>query len=703
MPLASPSSPTPRFLLWSVLLGCLGVLPASGQVINEFVGNHTGSDNFEYLELFGSPSTDYSNLTLVQLDGDAGNDDSEAGRVESIHPVGSTDADGIWWTGYLTDRFDHNSSFVILLVEGWSGNEGDDLDATNDGVLDSTPWTSLLDSVAVQDEGGDPDYGAQTTLVDMFDGEPFSPGGASRIPNGTDTDSVGDWRRNDWDGAGLPGHVGSLTPPEVANTPGFDNDEIVSPDQEPMIHEFVLDHTGSDTHEFIEIWGAAAADYSLSTVVALDETGVVVATHTLGQTDASGFWSTGFLNDTLPDDTLSLLLVEEWTGAALQDLDTNDDGTLDLTPWTELYDSVAVSHGPAELTYSSTTLETGFDGLVGAVGGASRFPNFTDTDAATDWVRNDFDGAGLDGFVGDLEVDEAENSIERVNVPHVQTFYRTVVLGSAKELRDSLHATIDDHLRFPYSAGTTDTWDILESADEDPNQSNSILTVYRNSSETKQGGGNSFYNREHSWPKSLGFPDEPGSVPYTDTHHLMLSDIGYNSARGSRAFGTCTAACNEYATDVNNGHGGVGGPYPADSNWQGGPDGGTGTWEVWNHRRGDVARAQFYMDVRYEGGAHTFNGFLEPDLELTDDTSLIQGTGTNTSGTAYLGRLAVLLEWHQADPPDDEERQRNEVIYRYQGNRNPFVDHPEWVDCIFEGICGLFSDGFETGDTTAWN
>jgi endonuclease I len=50
-----------------------------------------------------------------------------------------------------------------------------------------------------------------------------------------------------------------------------------------------------------------------------------------------------------------------------------------------------------------------------------------------------------------------------------------------------------------------------------------------------------------------------------------------------------------------------------------------------------------------------------------------------------MGLLSTLIAWHQADPPDDAERARNEVIYSFQGNRNPFIDHPEW------GTASLFT------------
>ena len=100
-----------------------------------------------------------------------------------------------------------------------------------------------------------------------------------------------------------------------------------------------------------------------------------------------------------------------------------------------------------------------------------------------------------------------------------------------------------------------------------------------------------------------------------------------------------------------------------------------GTWEVWSKRRGDIARALFYMDVRYEGDSHTVTGRTEPQLILTNDVELIVAAASNTQ-TAYMGRLDTLIQWHKEDPVDDVERWRNDVIEFYQGNRNPFIDHP---------------------------
>ena len=257
-------------------------------------------------------------------------------------------------------------------------------------------------------------------------------------------------------------------------------------------------------------------------------------------------------------------------------------------------------------------------------------------------------------------------------------YYASVDTGNPVQLRATLHAVIDDHTRFPYSSASTDTWDILEQADENPANSAQILDLYRNRAYTKFGGGAGPYNREHSWPNSYGFPDDgPTNYPYTDCHHLFLSDVGYNADRANKPFGDCTPGATERVTDINGGQGGGSGLFPGNSNWF------TGNfWQTWIGRKGDVARAMFYLDVRYEGGTHGVTGAPEPDLVVTDNLNLITSTGGNAS-VAYMGLLSVLVRWNAADPVDDRERAHNDAVFSFQGNRNPFVDHPDWVNALF--------------------
>jgi endonuclease I len=270
--------------------------------------------------------------------------------------------------------------------------------------------------------------------------------------------------------------------------------------------------------------------------------------------------------------------------------------------------------------------------------------------------------------------------------PDPGTYYSKVNTSSPSQLRCSLHATIKGHTSYPYSGSGTSTWTILEIADEDPNNSGRILDAYRNRSYAKVSdragtGSGLTYNREHTWPNSLGFASTTGDkglpyAPYTDTHMLYLTDAQWNADRGNKPFAKCDSNCGERATEANNGQGGGSGGYPGNSNWVRTPDGNTGTFEVWGRRKGDMARAVMYMAIRYEGGKDAATGQSEPDLELTDDRSRIVKT---SSSPAYMGLLSTLIDWHLSDPPDAAERARNEVIYSFQGNRNPFIDHPEWA------------------------
>ena len=88
------------------------------------------------------------------------------------------------------------------------------------------------------------------------------------------------------------------------------------------------------------------------------------------------------------------------------------------------------------------------------------------------------------------------------------------------------------------------------------------------------------------------------------------------------------------------------------------------------------------MATRYEGE----NG--EVDLELIDYIP----TDDDDPDPEH-AKLSVLLQWHLDDPVDDYERRRNDSIYAYQVNRNPFIDHPEYVCEIWGGTCTTTSDG----------
>lgn len=204
-----------------------------------------------------------------------------------------------------------------------------------------------------------------------------------------------------------------------------------------------------------------------------------------------------------------------------------------------------------------------------------------------------------------------------------------------------------------------DIYDILKVADQNPENNNQVWLIYTESPRSKidYQTGNSIvgkWNREHIYCQSRGgFTDGTSSTAdgilvwqstgpddilagHADAHHLRAVDGQENSSRNNR----------NYGVDYN------------------GPTG--STTHAW---KGDVARALFYMAVRYNG-LNVVNG---------NPTENILG---------QIGDLTTLLSWNQLDPSDDFEMNRNNYVYTWQLNRNPFIDHPNLADYIWGSHAG---------------
>ncbi|MDO6761516.1 T9SS type A sorting domain-containing protein [Tamlana sp. 2_MG-2023] len=191
-------------------------------VINEFVANHVGNNTAEFIEIFGAPFTDYSAYSLLIVNGEAGN----TGTISTAHNLGTTDENGFWSTAFLNDDIE-NGTITLLLVENYTGTYGDDIDTTDNGVIDATYWTTIVDGIAISN-GGANEYTYAVALMPNYDGDASTVGGASRIPNGLDTDSASDWVRNDFDGEGFTGFTGTPVEGESLNT-RLANNKLVGP------------------------------------------------------------------------------------------------------------------------------------------------------------------------------------------------------------------------------------------------------------------------------------------------------------------------------------------------------------------------------------------------------------------------------------------------------------------------------------------
>jgi predicted extracellular nuclease len=238
-------------------------------VINEFVANHTGADSQAFVEIFGDPSAGYSAFTVLEIEGDSSSS-GQQGKIDAVLPVGTTNAGGYW-----TDDEDmENGTITILLVEGFTGSSGQDLDTNNDGTFDVTPWSRIVDDVAVEDTSGTNFTYSATVLAPGFDGGTFTVGGASRIPNSADTDTTADWLRNDFDGFGFPGFPGSPALGEAENTPDAVNVAITVPtdpvgvcgDPSTLIHDIQgAGLVSPDVGSIREIEGVVVGDFQGST------------------------------------------------------------------------------------------------------------------------------------------------------------------------------------------------------------------------------------------------------------------------------------------------------------------------------------------------------------------------------------------------------------------------------------------------------
>ena len=239
-----------------------------------------------------------------------------------------------------------------------------------------------------------------------------------------------------------------------------------------------------------------------------------------------------------------------------------------------------------------------------------------------------------------------------------KNYYSSAIGKKGDQLRIALHDIIDEHRVIKYSSKDFDTSDAISKLYSDPKNRNNVILIYSRRSEAILNFGTSNgWNREHIWPNSYGI-DRRGPA-YSDLHNLQPADASVNSSRSNKIYDFSDTKDSKFKKP---GH-----PEAKMTNKD------SDSWEPPAKVRGDIARAVFYMDLRYNGDNPN-----EKDLILTNDLSLID------SDNNFFGKLNTLINWHFNDPVDEKESFRNDLIFsEYQKNRNPFVDFPEWVEEIY--------------------
>jgi len=247
-------------------------------------------------------------------------------------------------------------------------------------------------------------------------------------------------------------------------------------------------------------------------------------------------------------------------------------------------------------------------------------------------------------------------------------YYDSVEGLSGNSLKIALHQIIDNHNAQSYGSlhdhfETTDrkynntVWDMYS---DNPNGTPDYVYHFIDSDHCgNYSGEGDCYNREHSWPKSWFNNASPMN---SDLFHLYPTDGYVNGHRGNYPYGDVGSASwistngSKKGSCSNSGYNGI-------------------VFEPIDEYKGDLARTYFYMSTRYYNEDSSW-----------DNTDMTNGAELKNWA------VNVLLQWHQIDPISEKEINRNDEVYLIQENRNPFIDHPGWVECIWTENCELAID-----------
>lgn len=278
-----------------------------------------------------------------------------------------------------------------------------------------------------------------------------------------------------------------------------------------------------------------------------------------------------------------------------------------------------------------------------------------------------------------------EWNIDEISIyaDYYSAIYDDVIVGlRCDDLKSSLHNHIDAHSRISYTSSAFDVWDAFYSTDKRNNDTGVDTIVwdmysdvpngvesyeYQHGVDQDTGGGvtgeGDAYNREHVFPKSWwGGGSAALDTQYTDLHHILPSDRFVNSKKSNHPLGYTN---NPSFTSFNGSKVGS----SSVSGYSG------GVFEPIDAYKGDFARMYLYMITRYESNLSSWYT-NRPDV---------------LSNNSYMGYrqwlLDLLICWHESDPVSQKEIDRNNAVFAIQDNRNPFIDHPEYVAYIW-GECG---------------
>ncbi len=238
---------------------------------------------------------------------------------------------------------------------------------------------------------------------------------------------------------------------------------------------------------------------------------------------------------------------------------------------------------------------------------------------------------------------------------------------SKSALKSALYDKIKNHTRISYGSGTSKTWGAFWYTDL--RSDGTWWDIYTDDKvSASEGSAGSGMNIEHTMPKSWWGGTKNDA--YCDIVHLMPVNGTVNSRRSNYPY--AEVASESWSNERSK----LGSP-------KSGQGGGSSTvFEPDDEYKGDLARTYFYMATCYQNLTWVKNG--EYTLE------------TGTYPTLKDWAIEMFLEWHRNDPVSQKELDRNEGVYLKQGNRNPFIDHPDMVEHIWGNLQSI---GWQEGET----
>lgn len=264
--------------------------------------------------------------------------------------------------------------------------------------------------------------------------------------------------------------------------------------------------------------------------------------------------------------------------------------------------------------------------------------------------------------------------------------YYNTATGTGFTLKTQLHNIIDGHqdkgyagLYVTYTTSDKDFYyenngTLLDMYSENPNGADAYEYQYGSDQQDDGTGGTSEgqkFNREHLIPQSYFDAQTP---MYSDAHFVVPSDKYVNGQRNNFPFskvGSATLTTTNGSKKGNNLNSGYSAGY-------------TGVvFEPIDEFKGDIARMFFYFATRYEGQLEGF--YNTANVTSTQTKVMFDGTESHAFSTTF---LRVLQTWHNMDPVSQREINRNNAIYNRQNNRNPYIDHPEYVNAIWGAVMG---------------